>query len=331
MKGFILAAGEGRRMQPFTLETPKPLLPFFHTTPLDLAVEKLSRVGVDQIYINVSHLKQKVQSHLNIRGNALVKTLQENRLLGTGGAFIPVIDEILEDEVLVHNSDIVSNIDLTIFVEHHKAYNNDATMLVLKNPDPKEPKVFCLDDQILSIGTDHGTGNQLGYGYGCVQVFGPRFTQLFRKYQAPFSIIDVYREAISLGLRIGYYPYTDFWADLGTPSRYWNTHKIVLNSLSEGFSMLSQVTLTEVDRLTQMYKLIKPSTNHPDYTEPSLVRGLDLEYTPDMGSCSLYIPGEKRVPIQRIDKALVYSPVGDEIPDNVEGMILIERLSTNLQ
>ena len=54
--GMILAAGLGKRMQPITLTTPKPLIQIGNKNLLDRAIELLINHGVEEIVINVHHL-----------------------------------------------------------------------------------------------------------------------------------------------------------------------------------------------------------------------------------------------------------------------------------
>ena len=62
--GMILAAGLGKRMQPLTLRTPKPLLEINNLTLLERAINLLVSCGVQEISINVHHLPDQIQSFI---------------------------------------------------------------------------------------------------------------------------------------------------------------------------------------------------------------------------------------------------------------------------
>ena len=64
-KGMILAAGLGKRMQPITLQTPKPLIQIGNKNLLDRAIELLINNGVDEIAINVHHLADQIKEFIN--------------------------------------------------------------------------------------------------------------------------------------------------------------------------------------------------------------------------------------------------------------------------
>ena len=63
--GMILAAGLGKRMQPITLKTPKPLIQIGNKNLLDRAIELLINFGVEEIAINVHHLADQIKDFIN--------------------------------------------------------------------------------------------------------------------------------------------------------------------------------------------------------------------------------------------------------------------------
>ncbi|MFO0751237.1 MAG: sugar phosphate nucleotidyltransferase [Myxococcota bacterium] len=89
-QAIVLAAGEGRRLRPITLTTPKPLVPFFGRPLLDWAVAKLARAGVERIAVNAWHLADQVAARvaaLAAQHPAIdFHVSREPVLLGTGGA-----------------------------------------------------------------------------------------------------------------------------------------------------------------------------------------------------------------------------------------------------
>ena len=87
--GMILAAGLGKRMQPLTLKTPKPLLEINNYTLLERAINLLISHGVQEISINVHYLPDQIKSFIN-RKNFKVKISisNEENLLDTGGGVL---------------------------------------------------------------------------------------------------------------------------------------------------------------------------------------------------------------------------------------------------
>lgn len=86
-QGMILAAGMGKRMQPITLKTPKPLIQIGNKNLLDRAIELLVKNDVDEIAINVHHLSDQIKDFINKKKYKAKITifLEQEMLLNTGG------------------------------------------------------------------------------------------------------------------------------------------------------------------------------------------------------------------------------------------------------
>ena len=88
--GIILAAGLGKRMQPITLKTPKPLIQIGNKNLLERAIELLINHGIEEIAINVHHLPDQIRDFINSK-KYKVKILisnEQDMLLDTGGGIL---------------------------------------------------------------------------------------------------------------------------------------------------------------------------------------------------------------------------------------------------
>ncbi len=85
--GMILAAGLGKRMQPFTLKTPKPLIQIGNKNLLERAIELLINHGIEEIVINVHHLPDQIKDFINSNEYKakIIISDERNKLLDTGG------------------------------------------------------------------------------------------------------------------------------------------------------------------------------------------------------------------------------------------------------
>ena len=88
--GMILAAGYGRRMQPITLKTPKPLIQLGNKNLLERAIELLINHGIEEIVINVHYLSDQIKDFINKRKYKakIVISDEQNMLLDTGGGIL---------------------------------------------------------------------------------------------------------------------------------------------------------------------------------------------------------------------------------------------------
>ena len=88
--GMILAAGLGKRMQPITLKTPKPLIQIGNKNLLERAIELLINHGIGEIAINVHHLPDQIKDFINKKKYKVRITIshEKDKLLDTGGGIL---------------------------------------------------------------------------------------------------------------------------------------------------------------------------------------------------------------------------------------------------
>lgn len=137
---FILSAGLGERLRPITGHIPKPLLPILGKPVLQYILEKTQRLPVNRIGINLHYMAKEIDGW--IKGSPyseMIEVFYEHRILGTGGALknaeiflkaCPPGSQSGNGIFLVHNSDIISDMDLGRLVESHLASKNIATLAV---------------------------------------------------------------------------------------------------------------------------------------------------------------------------------------------------------
>jgi len=155
--GMILAAGLGKRMQPITLKTPKPLIQIGDKSLLDRAIDLLINHGVDEIAINVHHLADQVKDFINKKKYKVkIKIFHEkDTLLDTGGGILNATKSFKEPFVVVNPDTLWSNAYLSelrfledLYFQHKRA----CLLLVNKNLsfDSSFKGDFNLQDSMVS-------------------------------------------------------------------------------------------------------------------------------------------------------------------------------------
>ena len=129
--GMILAAGLGKRMQPLTLKTPKPLLEINNYTLLERAINLLISHGVQEISINVHYLPDQIKSFINRKKFKVKITIsnEENLLLDTGGGVLKGTQNFGDNPFFVINPD-------TVWSKHYLAELKNLEVIYLKNNKP---------------------------------------------------------------------------------------------------------------------------------------------------------------------------------------------------
>lgn len=102
---FILAAGQGKRLRPYTDTMPKPMVPVNGRPILDYTLEKLSNEGVKNVTVNLFYLGDRIKNYLSERQNPTINFSQETELLDTGGGVKNAIDTINGNAFYLINGD----------------------------------------------------------------------------------------------------------------------------------------------------------------------------------------------------------------------------------
>lgn len=133
MKAFILAAGLGTRLKPWTLEHPKALVPVNGVPMLERVILRLKEQGFDDITVNVHHFAAQIKEFLAAHdyGVRIRISDESDLLLDTGGGLLHAAGMLFEtpEPVLIHNVDILSDADLRALMQAHESTDRAATLL----------------------------------------------------------------------------------------------------------------------------------------------------------------------------------------------------------
>jgi len=226
MRAMILAAGLGTRLKPLTDSIPKALIKINNYSLLELQIKKLKAEGFDEIIINVHHFGDRIPEYLkkNNYFDCSIKISDENnKLLDTGGGLKKAAHFFSDGKpFLVHNVDILSNINLKSFMEAHLSSGSIATLAV---QDRKSSRKFLFDKHMTLCGWMNGkTGEQIisrdkitetiSFAFSGIQVINPKLFQYFPDKDI-FSLVELYLSTAKQEKIIGYVHNEDEWMDLG--------------------------------------------------------------------------------------------------------------------
>jgi MurNAc alpha-1-phosphate uridylyltransferase len=106
---FILCAGFGKRLNPITLDTPKPLIKFNNITVLETCINLIESLGIHQIIINTFYLRDQIYSFINNKKFRSKISIVEDgdKILDTGGGINNMMKHTSEENVLIFNPDTI--------------------------------------------------------------------------------------------------------------------------------------------------------------------------------------------------------------------------------
>ncbi len=144
MKAYILAAGKGTRLKPYTDVTPKCLMPICGRPLLEIWLELLADHGINQVLINLHHHPGQVCDFLKNCGKRHslpeVKTVYEPVLLGSAGTLWANRNFVAgEKDFLIVYADNLTRVNLTKMIDMHRVFRSMGgvlTMGVFRAPDP---------------------------------------------------------------------------------------------------------------------------------------------------------------------------------------------------
>ena len=231
MKAVLLAAGEGTRLHPLTLTTPKCLVPINGKPLIDYWLEMLVPCDeIDEIFINVSYLKEQVIDHISNKWQGCNKIFlwQENKLLGTAGTLKANYSQLKDDDIMVIHADNLSAFDLRQFINAHKTrlISCKITMMLFKTDCPSQCGIVELDNTGLVIDMHEKVKKPPGnLANGAVYIFEKSVIDLIyhnNSYDISLDVIPNFLGHICSWLNSNYH------RDIGSPESYSLAQKELL-------------------------------------------------------------------------------------------------------
>lgn len=238
MKAMILAAGLGTRLRPLTNDRPKALIEMSGRTLLEIVLARLREFGIREVIINVHHFAEMIVDYLKVHDNfgMRIGISREEVLLDTGGGLKRAAHFFAGDDepFIMHNVDVISNIDFGKMLEYHLAAQALATLAVHDRVTSR----YLLFDENLQLCGRRSTKNQSDKIVRAVQeTKALAFSGIHMisaalldkmKEEGVFSIIDSYLRLAERGEKILAFRADEYyWRDAG---RVENLKQIELDS-----------------------------------------------------------------------------------------------------
>jgi N-acetyl-alpha-D-muramate 1-phosphate uridylyltransferase len=237
MKAMIFAAGLGKRLGKITENIPKALVDINGKSALQMAVEKCSAHGFNDIMINVHHFADMVEDEvrkLNKMGFSISVSDERNKLLENGGGLYKARDFFDKTPFLLYNVDIISDLDLSALYRLHIDKKGLATLAVRHRPGnrfvliDKEGQMrgwrnISTGEQILAGAGEEGLSE---IAFSSMHIVEPEIFKYMN--EGVYSMIALY-----LKLAAEHNIYTlkhdeGYWVDMGTPESLEYVRKLLL-------------------------------------------------------------------------------------------------------
>jgi NDP-sugar pyrophosphorylase family protein len=226
---FVLCAGWGERLQPLTDQIPKPLVPVCGVPLCEFALARIAAAGVERIVINTHRLPGEFVRLFpeypqdSKYAGVPVFFRHEETLLETAGGLKNVEDLLLPGPVLVHNGDILAEMDLAALMAAHARGGALCTLALRSSGGPLQVGFDEESGRVTDIRGELGSAAPR-FLYTGVCVVDPALLARIPSGQ-PVSFVTVWLAALRTGEKIGGIVLDGgVWRDIGTIGEYLRIH-----------------------------------------------------------------------------------------------------------
>jgi len=233
MDAVVMAGGRGVRFRPFTEYRPKPMIPFLNRPVMEYMIQKLSDAGFNRIIVLLGPLPNMVTEYFGNgkRFGVEIEYIHENEPYGTAGAVKRAV-EYLDDAFLVLSADTITEISLRKFMKFYADKGGKVNIALSKIENPYQYGIALLDkrDRIYKFlekpKRSQVFSNLVNAG---IYILEPEVFDLVpSKTMYDFSK-NLFPLLLGKSETIYGYQFSEYWADIGNPSRYLTATRDALN------------------------------------------------------------------------------------------------------
>jgi mannose-1-phosphate guanylyltransferase len=230
MQAVILVGGQGTRLRPLTLTTPKPLVPLANRPVIEHIVRWLERYGVTEVILATQYQASAFERWLRRWRGVPIRAIEEPEPRGTAGA-VANVAQMLHGTTIVVNGDNLMDLDLHAMLAHHRAAQAHATISTDAVADPTGRGVVVADAarrvQAFQEKPAPGTARANTVNTG-VYLLEPAAVAAIPRGRFCNFEHDVFPQLIADGAPVYAFQSAHVWIDTGTPIGYLRAQAAVL-------------------------------------------------------------------------------------------------------
>jgi mannose-1-phosphate guanylyltransferase len=229
MQAVVLVGGEGTRLRPLTLGTPKPMIPVMNVPFLERTLLRLKAAGIDDVILPAGYLPEAITSYFG-DGSDLGMTVRyviEETPLGTAGA-LKNLEHLITGPFFVLNGDVLTSLDLRAMRSAHERAGGVATLHLIRVDDPSAFGCVVHDASgrisafVEKPKREEAPTNEVNAGTYLLE----REVLAAIPAGRPVSIErETFPQLIAAGKPLYAYTTDDYWIDLGKPEAYLAAHR----------------------------------------------------------------------------------------------------------
>ena len=239
MRAVVLVGGEGTRLRPLTLNTPKQMLPIIERPMIERVLEHLGGYGVDEAVLSLQYLPDAFKDAYpdNLAAGVRISYATEPSPLDTAGAVRFAAQSAgIDDTFVVVNGDVLTDLDLGALVEFHRSHGAEGTLRLFPVEDPSRFGVVTTDadgkvrEFIEKPPADQVPSNLINAG---TYVLEPSFLDRVPSGERVSIERVTFPEMVADG-QLYAMSEPSYWLDTGTPAAYLQAHFDLLEGKRPG-------------------------------------------------------------------------------------------------
>jgi NDP-sugar pyrophosphorylase family protein len=234
MKALLLVGGQGTRLRPLTINAPKSIVPIFNRPFLHYQLDLIKQVPeIDEVILSLNYQPRRIEEVFGdgTRAGIRIRYVVEPTPLGTAGA-VRYAARGVHDTIVVFNGDVLTQVDLQGLIDFHRRRRARATIVLtpVENPTAYGLVETDADSNILRFlekpKPEEITCNTINAG---IYVLEP-------------ATFDRIPENVAWSIERSFFPsfierretfvasiYRDYWIDIGTPEKYMQVHRDIMD------------------------------------------------------------------------------------------------------
>jgi len=233
MKAILLAGGKGTRLRPLTLHTPKPIVPIFGRAFLHYQIDLVRQVPeIDEVVLSLNYQPRRIREVFGDGGDLGIKIsyVVEPSPLGTGGA-IKYATGSYDDTIVVFNGDVMTQVPLADVIRQHRERKAKATIVLTPVENPTAYGLVETDAEgnvsrfLEKPKQEEITCDTINAG---VYILEPETFDRIPKDTAWSIERSYFPSLVERHETFVAYVYRGYWIDIGTPEKYVDVHRDIM-------------------------------------------------------------------------------------------------------
>lgn len=211
----LMAGGEGKRLRPLTEKTPKPLLMVGDKPIIEYNIDRLINFGIKKINLSINYLGEQLVDYFKdgTSKGIEIKYVKEDKPLGTIGSVL-LVENFYNDDIIVMNSDLLTNIDFSDFFKAYKESDADMAVATTSYHVDVPYAVLEVEDDGTAVKSLKEKPRYTYYSNAGIYIMKKKLLKMIPENEF-YDITDLMDRVLEMNLKLITYPINGYWLDVG--------------------------------------------------------------------------------------------------------------------